>query len=159
MIRVTGLHKVLENLNKEIMQIEGRTLKGLIRGAIMVKRSMETTPPLTPVDQGNLRASQFTVTSRGNIQSGKAPAFKGDGAAEMTAKHSAVTEKYLLEATFTKQPMVILGYSAFYATYVHENIGATFQRPSAGAKWLQAAIENERDNILRVIREEAKIKP
>ena len=77
----------------------------------------------------------------------------------MTAKHAAVTEKYLFEAAFTKQPMVILGFSASYATYVHENLGATFQRPGAGAKFLQAAVEKERDNILRVIREEAKIKP
>ena len=160
MNEVTGLKEVMENLNKEIQKIKGRSLKGLIRGAIMVTRSMETTPPLIPVDWGNLRASRFIVTSTGAIRQGKNPKFKGDAdeAAEMSEQHQAMAQKYAMTAKLTGMPMVILGFSAGYATYVHENVGATFQRPGAGAKFLQAAVENERDNILRVIREEAKIK-
>ena len=55
-----GLEAVINNLNKEIKAIEGRSLAGLIRAAVVVHRSTEETAPLTPVDTGALRASWFT---------------------------------------------------------------------------------------------------
>lgn len=55
-----GLEQVVRNLNREIKAIEGRSLKGLIRAAIIVRRSTEETPPLVPIDKGFLRNSWFT---------------------------------------------------------------------------------------------------
>lgn len=55
-----GLNAVLGNLNKEIGNIKKRSMKGLVQGAIIVRRDMEYTPPLIPVDTGNLRDSWFT---------------------------------------------------------------------------------------------------
>jgi hypothetical protein len=54
-------------------------------------------------------------------------------------------------------PAVIFGHSANYAVYVHEMLGAHFQRPGAGPKWLQAAIRNSKERTLRIIAENAKI--
>ena len=118
-----GLEQVVANLNKEIKAIEGRSLAGLIRAAVVVRRSTEETPPLTPIDTGNLRASWFTNTG-----------YKGSN------------------------PFVTLGYSSAYAVYVHEMVGAKFQRPGAGAKWFQAAFRRNKDRILEVIKQEAQIK-
>lgn len=55
--QITGLDKVIANLNKEIQNIEERSMKGLIEAEIIVRRDMENTPPLVPVDTGNLRGS------------------------------------------------------------------------------------------------------
>lgn len=55
-----GLENVVRNLNREIKAIEGRSMAGLIRAAILVRRDMDETPPLIPVDKGFLRGSWFT---------------------------------------------------------------------------------------------------
>lgn len=52
-----GLDAVIANLNREVSKIKGRSLKGLIRAAIVVRRDMDKTPPLIPIDIGNLRGS------------------------------------------------------------------------------------------------------
>ena len=121
--RVTGVDKVLKNLNKEVQAIEGRTLKGLIRAAIIVRRGMEESSPKIPIDTGNLRASWFTD-----------PHYQGEN------------------------PVVRLGFTANYAWYVHEMVGANFQRPGSGAKFFEAALKREKKEMLAVIQEEAKIK-
>lgn len=54
-------------------------------------------------------------------------------------------------------PAVRLGFSVEYAWYVHENIGAHFKRPGAGAKFLQARLEQDRKQILEIIASEAKV--
>jgi hypothetical protein len=118
-----GLEAVIANLNKEIKAIEGRSLAGLIRAAVVVRRSTEETPPLTPLEFGNLRASWFTNLG-----------YQGSN------------------------PFLTMGYSANYAVYVHEMVGAKFQRPGAGAKWFQAAFRRNKDRILEVIKQEAQIK-
>jgi hypothetical protein len=55
-------------------------------------------------------------------------------------------------------PAVIFGHSANYAVFVHEMVGANFQRPGAGAKWLQAAIRNSKERTLKIIADNAKVK-
>lgn len=119
--RVTGVDKVLRNLNREIKQIEGLTMKGLIQSAVLIRRDMEQTSPKIPVDTGNLRASWFTD-----------PHYQG------------------------QNPVVRLGFSANYAWFVHEMVGANFQRPGAGAKFLEAALKRNKDTILKTIAREAR---
>jgi len=166
MMRVTGGRRVLESMNRQVKAIEGRTLEGLIRGAMLIMQSVEKTSPTIPVEWGNLRASRFLVTSKGGatvMGSGQLGVFthSGPGArtktAQMKAQHKALTTEYTQIAKQQKEPYVTLGWSAHYATYTHENVGANFQRPGAGAKWLVAAVFRERHNILRTVRENAKI--
>ena len=118
-----GLDSVLRNLNKEIKAIEGRSLAGLIRAAVVVRRSMDETPPLVPIDKGFLRGSWFTN-----------PGYLGNN------------------------PFVTMGFSISYAVFVHEMIGAKFKRPGAGPKFFQSAFRRNKDRILEIIKEEAKIK-
>lgn len=60
--KMKGFNKVLMNLNKEIAQIEGRSMKGLILAGIHIRRETETGPLVVPVDTGNLRHSWVTTS-------------------------------------------------------------------------------------------------
>jgi hypothetical protein len=53
---------------------------------------------------------------------------------------------------------VVAGYSANYALWVHEMLGAHFQRKGAGAKWFEIAIKTKQAEILKIIQSNAKIK-
>jgi len=55
-------------------------------------------------------------------------------------------------------PAVIFGFSANYAVYVHELLGAHFRRPGAGPKFLQAHIRRTKERTLRIIGDNARIK-
>lgn len=153
-----GLNGVLSNLNKEVKKIEGRTLKGLIRAAIIVRRDMDKTSPKIPVDTGNLRSSFFTITSNGAIRAGKNPKFKGDKASKLRSSHSsALSSATSYSMPGVDGPFVVLGFSAFYAVYVHELL-KKYKRPGSGAKFLENAIDRNKAEILEVIRKEAKIR-
>lgn len=64
-VAIQGLDAVIKNLNREIVAIEGRSLKGLILAAALIRRDMDQTPPLIPVDTGNMRASWFVTPGQG----------------------------------------------------------------------------------------------
>jgi hypothetical protein len=115
---IKGLDKVMNNLNKEINKIKGASMEGLIEATILIENDMDRTPPLIPIQYGNLRGSFF-----------RDPRYvKGD-------------------------PTVRFGFSASYAWWVHENVGANFRRPGAGAKFLEAALKRNQEEILKIIRE------
>jgi hypothetical protein len=117
-----GLDNVLKNLNREIKAIEGRSLKGMGLAVMAIRNDMETTPPLVPIDTGNLRASWFAEP-----------------------------------LSLPTGPAVIFGFSANYAAYVHELLGAHFQRPGAGPKFLQAHLRRTKERTLRIIADNARI--
>jgi hypothetical protein len=57
-ITVTGLDRVLTNLNRQVLKIKKRTAAGMWEAALIVqRRSME----LTPVDTGNLKGSAYSI--------------------------------------------------------------------------------------------------
>lgn len=132
-----GLDDVLSKLKKETDAIPGKTLKGLIRAAIIVRRDMEQTEPLIPVDTGNLRSSFFLVTSNGDVLDGQNPGVP----------------KQVISG-----PYVALGFSANYAVRVHEAVNAHFQRPGSGAKFLESALDRNTNVVLEIIKKEAQIK-
>lgn len=117
-IRLTGLAEVQRALNAEIKRIQGYSLQGLIRAAAMIRTDMEHTPPLIPVDTGNLRQSWTVVP-----------------------------------IPIANRPTILLGFTAGYAVWVHENIGAHFQRPGAGAKFFEAALLRNQHKILEIIQQ------
>jgi len=158
MMKLLGLPTVLKNLNKEIKKMEGTTVKGLIRAGIMVRTRMGTSAPLVPVDTRNLDHSFFLVTSEGKTEKGASPKFKGEDADNMMANHASAISTHLHQAQKAKRPTVVLGFSASYAWFVHENIGAHFRKPNSGAKFFEAALHYEQGNMLKVIAQEAKIK-
>lgn len=54
---VTGLQKILGNLDKEAKKIEGLTMAGLMEAGLKVQRVAQER---TPVDTGNLKNSAYT---------------------------------------------------------------------------------------------------
>ena len=157
-----GLPAVVHNLNAQIMKIQGRTLLGLIRGAAIIKATMDSTPPTIPVDTGNMRHSWFIVTNNGGVRAGRNPTFvpgpyNDRDIGRLNTDHS----KAIAEAVSMikgKEPAVALGFSAYYSQWVHENVGAHFTKPGSGAKFFEAGIKNSTRRVLMVIQSEAKIR-
>ena len=117
---------------------------------------MEFTSPKIPVDTGNLRSSYFMVTSKGNMPEGISPTFIGEKAGQLSADHASNTASNKAKIAGS-EPALIMGFSAYYATFVHENYGAHFQKEGAGAGFLKAALNNNKHKMLAVIAKEAKI--
>lgn len=167
--RVKGFDIVMSNLNKAIMNIEGGTLKGLLLAAALIRRETERTPPLTPVDTGNLRASWFVVSSQKQrigkarvssdvhgklIQTGK---FKGKKKAEMAANHTSTIQQAKAILHSRKEDIVVMmGYTANYALFVHESVDKQFHREGSGPKWFETAIKNNSSSILNIIENTSK---
>lgn len=157
-VTLTGLDTVLKNLNKEIAGIRNRSLKGLIRAQIVVRRDMDKTPPKIPVDTGNLRSSYFTVTSKGTTEAGDSPKFSGEEVSKLQAGHAAVMNEQQGSIVGKLDPTLIMGFTAYYAMYVHEMVEAEhFTRSGSGAKFMEAALKRNKDKILEIIAKEAKI--
>jgi len=177
-VTIKGFDKVLTRLNAEIVAIENRSMKGMIMGASIVKKDMEKTPPLTPRDYGNLRSSFFIVTPK-SIPSGSTPMFKGEVAGKMRTDHtstiSEVRGMVKAASSIGKIKMLMLGYSASYALFVHELLGMSDEprwrygpgpgkkrwykpRVGAGPKWFEASFKRNKDKILQAIRLNVQIK-
>lgn len=56
---IKGIETVRRNLNRQIGKRRIASMKGLLLAAAYIRQDMEQTPPLIPVDTGNLRASWF----------------------------------------------------------------------------------------------------
>lgn len=164
--RIEGFEDVMNNLNRELKGIKVRSHRGTVLAAAVIRRATETTPPLTPVDLGNLRASWFTVTSKGAVSVEEAIAatgtFKGPQQKKLEEGHrSTKAEAQAIVSAHKDKMATMLGYTAHYALYVHEgpggNPGAHFKRPGAGIKWFEAAVKRNTQEIVRIIRDNAKV--
>lgn len=163
-MHVDGLKETMENLNALIKQYLDAGYKGLILATAYIRRQTESTAPLTPVDLGNLRASWLVVTSKGSIQGGEAKfqskGFVGPRAGEILNDYQGAVNEARGLVRFNEQGtkiFVVFGYGAGYAVYVHENIGAAFQKEGADAKWFETHIKRSTPQILQIIRTEIQI--
>lgn len=158
-IRLEGLNKVVERLKKDVSQEMGRLFEaGLIKASIIVRRDMEKTSPKTPVDTSNLRASWFVVT-RQTTQSN--PAFTGADASKMNSDHSSAVAEMQGKAGGSQKPILLMGFSARYATAVHEGLTKKggkmkFKRPGSGAKFFESAIDRNKKAMVEAINGELK---
>lgn len=50
----------MEGLNKNLVKMKVHGTAGMLRASAYIREDMERTPPLIPLDTGNLRASWFT---------------------------------------------------------------------------------------------------
>lgn len=171
MSRVPGLNEAVNQINIKIAKTKMYTLQGMIEAAKFIRRETETKPPVTPVDKGNLKASWFTVSSNGiepDVE-GKSGNFVRNPRVKMKVKdfkaaHTNAIESAKAEVESHKVigPMVIMGYSAPYALFVHEmeytRPGVQWSRKGSGGKWLEAAFKRNKNKIVDLITEKAKIK-
>ena len=173
--QVKGLRIEMIDLNRLIRDVKGVSLEGLIRSAIIIRDDTEKTSPVTPVDLGNLRASWFVVSAKGTAPdpTGYSGKFRNNPAIKKTAGQFKAERSALIAAAQTKvvtykDPVVIMGYSANYAMWVHEMIDADFTsirkrwrrpghyqkytpRAGAGAKWFEAAIKRNKNVIVETV--------
>jgi hypothetical protein len=147
-----GIDIVMNNLHKEMKKYEIKGMKGLLRSAILIRQDMENTPPKIPVDTGNLRASWFIVTATGGIM--KADQFKGENATQLSLDFEKTTAKAKRIAQQSPHPLVVIGFGANYAWFVHENVGQQYKRPGSGAKFFEAALNRNTTKIIENIRRE-----
>lgn len=160
-VRLLGVEQVMNNLRKEIQKIKNYSMKGLIQSAIVIRRDMDKVPPKIPLDWGNLRQSWFTTTGYGNSANDSGN-FKGDDAGTLSGDHASVVSTASGQATSvskTSKPILILGFSAHYAPYVHEmGEGVAWKRPGSGPKFFESALKNNEKTIIELIKANAKLK-
>lgn len=150
--QLEGVDTVMRNLNKEIKKIRYRSMKGLIKAAILIRRDMDTTPPLIPVDLGNLRASSFIVAGNGVTRT--SGTFTGPYSAEFEGRHNTMLSKE--QSVVAKREMVAIGFSAKYASIVEADTTTKRKRAGAGGGFFEGAIERNKSGIIAVIKKEAK---
>lgn len=139
-VGIKGMDIVMSNLRKEIVKIKGRSMKGLIESAIIIRRDMEKTPPKIPVDTGNLRGSWFTTS------------FYVLGSPALTIGFSAnyaVFVHEMVDADFTSPRW---RYKKGKKRYWHT------PRAGAGAKFFEASLKRNKALILKTIQKNAYIK-
>lgn len=161
---VEGEEVVMKNLNRELEGITNRSMQGLIKAAAFIHRETETVPPKTPVDLGNLRSSWFVVTAKREVAGmGEAKQWKGPKASTYSGEHQSVMQQGKAELqgleNAGKRKFLMLGYSANYAGFIHEMIGAVnFTREGSGIKWLETHIKKNTKKIVDIVKENATIK-
>ena len=149
-----GIDNVMRNVNREMMKIKGRSIKGLIKAAIVIRRDMDKTPPLIPVDLGNLRASFYIVTATAIPETGGN--FKG-GEAGMFSDHKAAISSSQSKASSAGHPVVILGFSANYARAVEESKRfKKGKRPQSGPRFFERALDRNKNIIVQIVATEAR---
>lgn len=148
MAGLLGIDKVVKNLANEIKKIEGATEAGVLKAALHVRGEAQK---LCPVDEGNLKNSAYVVS--GSVTN-KDASFVGKKSGQLAADHNTSVSESKGEAAAAKTPMAIIGFSAFYAVFVHE-INKNY---TVGQwKYLEAVLIRDRKLILDIIRKKAKI--
>lgn len=152
-----GVADVSKRLKEATAEMQQGTMRGLIKASIVIRRDMDKTSPIIPVDTRNLQHSFYTVNTYGESER-TTTSFKGADSDRMQAEHSAAVSESQGEAQKQpkSKPILIMGFSAFYALMVHEMEGAKFQRPGAGAKFFESALLRNRDKVKEILAKSAK---
>lgn len=180
--KLEHVDELIARLNKELENIEGRSLAGLVAAASHIFDDMDKTAPRIPIDTGNLRASFFIVSSRGGgDQSTGTGRFEGKNSGEMQSEKGQIVGIAQSQARAARYPMVAMGFTANYATYVHENLNANFagdqskiqrtssgrataatrkhtRRSGAGPRFFSSALERNAQKIIEIVSNYANIK-
>jgi hypothetical protein len=129
-IKWKGLDKVLLGLNKAIDKIEGSVVEGMLEASLLIKGEAQR---ITPVDTGNLKASAYVIWGGGKkrTMSRSDPTFKNkaSGGRGSSRRFATVSEHTSVigarkSRLFSTAPFAEVGFTANYATQVHENLKA-----------------------------------
>jgi hypothetical protein len=154
----------MANLSKEIRQIKGNTIQGLVSSVIFIRREMDDKYPRVPRDLGNLDASFFIATRHGTQTSGVVSTegtFTGPKAGEIASGHEALKTSLQTKAGgYSTIDRVFFGFSANYAIFVHEMVGSTikWKRDGSGPKFLETHVKSNIKNILEIVRKNVILK-
>ena len=143
-------------------------LQGLIKAGFLIK---EEAQHLVPVDIGNLKASGFVVWKNPggldlNVPKNRKLPFKkprkkkgpGSSVADYQKIHKLAKAKAKKELPLSIRKeffAVTVGFSAYYAAYVHEN--KEMNHPNGGeARFLSKAVNRNKMAILKTVAQEAR---
>ena len=132
-----GLDEVLNNLNKEIQGIKGRSLRGLWKAGLFIQGEAQRELRESVVT-GNLRASGYT-RKKGELVRLDASQIRPT----MNARDPVGDPPAAVE----------LGFTALYAIYVHENLEG-----SRSPKFLEGPLKRHVRKIIQIVRDDAKIR-
>jgi len=138
-VKVTGLLEIEAILNKELATIKVDSERGMIKAFAFIRRETESSSPKTPVEYGNLRASWFVATHKRAVVGKGSAKFNGPDGAKIATEHEEQVTQAVGETKVLTTPSrvaVMGGYTANYATLVHEKIGVrNWSRAGSGPKW------------------------
>ena len=139
-----GIDVVMKNLNKFVLEEKQKSFKGLIECGIAIRRETEKGSVITPLETSHLTNSWFITTITSSM-------------AESEADKAVVAEAQSLTKA-KKYPTMIFGYTANYASYVHEMAGVEWSRPGSGSYWLFKAMRKTEKEMLEILKENLEIK-
>lgn len=177
---IVGMEKVLKNLNRVSRRVEGRTKSGLVQGGLLIFRDAKK---MAPRDLGNLWNSGYVVWHKPALtaeefakQLDKLP-FTGIQKARLTAEREQIMLEDMakaIRAATHHEFIVVIGFTANYAIYVHEDLEASHpaKRRTAGmteeeigkiknigeAKFLQKSLEQNAGRVIQILVDRARIK-
>ena len=155
---ITGFEQLKVNLRNEFANLKFATEEGMVDAAKMIKRSMDTSPPLIPKKIGNLRESWFIV-SRSGVKEGNSPKFTGAQGSKVSARHTMAVAMAEQAVKMSQDVEVEFGFSAPYATWVHEmGEDINWTTPGSGPKFFEQALKKKKSDIIKVIQRTALIK-
>lgn len=161
-IKWVGLDTVIKNLNKEIEEIKGRTVKGLLQAGLRVKADAQR---ITPVDTGNLKSSAYVLWGGG----GRSVQQIGEAVLKDQEQHDQILSERTNKLSSFNDPFAEVGYTANYALKVHEGIRSKKGKlvshvkidkekgavQIGQAKFLEQSFNQNKDYILNVIKRNA----
>lgn len=173
---IQGMEKVLKNLNRQVAKIQGATLGGLVQGGFLVQRDAQK---LCPVDFGNLRASAYTMWTTKRFAEDVSQRFMrlvGGGSEgfpvesifkrgrtevirRVEGDYGQILEdaKAEVDSAAAKGIMAVqVGFTAYYAIYVHEDAEA--KHPVGQYRFLLASLEQNQGRILQIVANKARIR-
>jgi hypothetical protein len=131
---IKGFDKVLRNLSREIQQIKGNSMQGLIESAALIRRDMDKTPPVIPVDTNHLRGSYYSQPIYSGRRMGVIMGF--------TANYAMIVHERVEGAKWGSGVVGVVRWS----------------RPGSGPKFFEASIKRNKGNILAIIAKRAKVR-
>jgi len=143
-IRITGVRAIISSIRKSKKRTRKRLAAGLFEGGKVLKQNALRK---TPEEHGNLKESLYLV---GTFEKEKAGNFNdlSDNLPQLTRDHA----QHILEAetlASRKNLRVVLGYSAFYSIFVHEDLSKS--HPTGEAKFLERARNENKSAIKQAI--------
>ncbi len=167
-IKWEGLDKVVDNLNKEVAKIKRVSVKNLLTAGLLVKGKAQK---IVPVDTANLKASAYVISGGGKnpvkiaSPEGKEGTFGGKDKNKMTSRHNSIIASR--KERIIDEPFAIIGFTAFYALFVHEDLTASHVKKATvqlfgeqgkanvqigQAKFLEQALLENRAQILSILK-------
>ncbi|KKL57639.1 hypothetical protein LCGC14_2233400 [marine sediment metagenome] len=133
---ISGIDTVMKGLNGKLIEYQIDGVQGMRNAAGFIRRDMEITPPLVPLDIGNLRASWFIESTR----------------------QLGVKNRVGVSFGFSANYAVYVHERMEGAPWGEGIVGdINWSRPGSGPKFLEAAIKRNVFKILLIIRKKMTI--